>query len=52
MAHNSPIFSPTKFSCVQSLAISAGMNVYFPHSKVLMLKQMNVRMFVLLGLFI
>ena len=29
---------------------SAGTNVYFPHSKVPLLKRTNVRMFVLLGL--
>ena len=31
---------------------SAGMNVYFPHLEVLLLKRTNVRMFVWLGLFI
>ena len=40
-------------SIVDNLAISsAGTNIYFPHSKVLLLKRTNVRMFVLLGLFI
>ena len=33
-----------------SIDISTGMNVHFQHSKVLLLKRTNVRMFVLLGL--
>ena len=39
-----------KFELSCTVASSAGTNVHFQHLKVLLLKQTNVRMFVLLGL--
>ena len=39
-----------KFELSCPVASSAGTNIHFQHLKVLLLKQTNVRMFVLLGL--